>query len=325
MPSEEAAAKKGTQRASSGATRKKRSDAGTTLLNERDRWALTWIGHQYGLRLDHLQWLLGRAAGRGAAYDNWISEGAARDVVTRWKRGKWVQTERIRAQEPLWIWPTRLGLQKVGLPYTYRNIGQTSLDDLSHLFAINEIRIHMGDEDRGAQWVSERQLLQGMRRAEGRELLHRPDGEIHWPNGEIFAIEAELSAKKPWELAENLMELLRGEGYLRMKAACGWRGARALSRGYQSRYAAIWYFAPEKIRRLVWRECRRLVEQGDLSEQEAARLVVRRYPLIETDEEIAQEEQENSTALHLKNDEGGQGNSEDDEVRPWREQGEREE
>jgi hypothetical protein len=79
--------KVGTHRTS---PRKQRSDAGKTLWTPRDEFALTWIGHQYGIRLDHLQWLLGRSPGQGAANTNWISEGAARDVVTRWQRAKLV-------------------------------------------------------------------------------------------------------------------------------------------------------------------------------------------------------------------------------------------
>ena len=38
-------------------SRKIRSDAGIVLCNDRDEQALTWIGQQYGVRLDHLQWL----------------------------------------------------------------------------------------------------------------------------------------------------------------------------------------------------------------------------------------------------------------------------
>src|SRR2546421_3537124 len=65
-------------------SRKTRSDAGTIKFQARDEYALTWIGDQYGIRLDHLQWLLGRDPGPKAAHTNWISESAARDVVKRW-------------------------------------------------------------------------------------------------------------------------------------------------------------------------------------------------------------------------------------------------
>jgi hypothetical protein len=280
-------------------SRRKRRDAGTIKFQERDEYALTWIGYQYGIRLDHLQWVLGHSPGPTAHYPNWISESAARDVVRRWERGKWAQRQPIGVHEPFWIWPTRLGLRKVGLPYSYRKVGKMSLEDLEHLYAINEIRIHMGDDDEGTRWVSERQLLQGLVRKKGKELLHRPDAEIHWADGMIYAVEAEMSAKKPFELAENLMELLRGEEYLHMKVAYGWQTARSMSRGARSHYDEIWYFAPRPLRQYIQRQRARLIEQGDISEQEARRLFIRWYPLVEMGEETEQEEQEDEESLFL--------------------------
>ena len=280
-------------------SRKKRSDAGTIKLTGRDEYALTWVGLQYGIRLDHLQWLLGRLPGKRAAHRSWISESAARDVVKRWELGKWARHESIRAHEPFWIWPTRLGLRKIGLPFSYRNLAATGLDDLSHLYAMNEIRLFLGDDEEGMHWISERQLLHGLTHDKGRDLLHRPDAEIHWADGQIFAVEVDLSLKKPYALAENLMELLRGEDYLRFKTAYGWQSARAMSRRSRSRYDEIWYFAPRTLRKHIQRERARLVEQGDVSEQDARRLFIRWYPLAETDEEIRQEEQEDNEILSL--------------------------
>jgi hypothetical protein len=224
-----------------------------------------------------------------------------------------VKVERIRVREPFWVWPTRLGMRKVGLPYTYRDLEQSGLDDLKHLYAINEIRLHLVDDDEGTQWVSERQLLQGVVRSSGQELLHRPDGEIYWSDGAITGVEAELSLKKPFELAENFMELLRGKEYLRAKADFGWKTARSMSRGDQSQYADIWYFAPPSVRRLLRRERARLVSRGDLSEKEAERLFVRWYPLA-TDEEAEQEEAEDDEVLAIDSENDDQ--NADDEGRP---------
>src|SRR5579859_4421113 len=273
-------------------SRKRRSDAGAIKFQKRDEYALTWMGLQYGIRLDHLQWLLGRFQGKGAARRNWVSESSARDVVRRWELGKWARHGSIRAHEPFWVWPTRVGLRKIGLPFSYRNLAATGLDDLSHLYAMNEIRLFLGDDEEATQWISERQLLHGLIRPKGKDLLHRPDAEIHWADGQIFAVEVELSLKKPSSLAENLMELLRGEEYLRLKTAYGWQVARAMSRRSRSRYDEIWYFAPRTLRKHLQRERARLVEQGDVTEQEAKRLFIRWYPLAETDEEVRQEEQE---------------------------------
>ena len=236
--------------------------------------------------------LLGSQPGRGAQHETWISEGAARAVVTRWKSAGWVQAERIRAKEPFWVWLTHRGLHKMGLPYSYNDLENTDFKTLKHLYAINAIRLELTHEQQGLRWISERQLQLGVVRRKGQTLLHRPDAEMHYADGDIIAIEVEISSKGPFKLAENLMELLRGKEYLRLKDEYGWKEARAMSRRYESRYAQVWYFAPTSVRRLLHRVRTKLVKDGHLSEAEAERLEVHWYPLAETDEEMEQEERE---------------------------------
>jgi hypothetical protein len=276
-------------------SRKKRRDAGDILLNQRDRFALTWIGHQYTIRLDHLQILLGQQTESGEK----LGESAARHVVTRWEKAGWVRVKRLLADEPYWVWLTHLGLRKVGLPYNYKDIKQSSTDNLEHLAAINEIRL-LYDDGSATEWIAERQLLQGVVYAKGREALHRPDAVAYWDDGGIIAIEAELSGKKPLELAENLMELIRGEKYLRLKNEHGAQKARKMSQGEKSVYTEIWYFAPPKIRKLVQQQRAELLARGDLTEEEADRLFVRWYPLATTEEEEDLEDQEDNEAFELQ-------------------------
>ena len=92
------------------------------------------------------------------------------------------------------------------------------------------------------------------------------------------------------------MELLRGEEYHRLKDERGWQKARKLSQGCESKYDQIWYFAPKTVRRLVYKVRAKLVSDGHLDLGEAKRLVVRWYPLAQTDEEIEQEEREDREA-----------------------------
>jgi hypothetical protein len=272
-------------------------------LRPRDVLVLTWIAQQYAIRLDQLQWLLGQMPGKRAKHPDWISEGSARDVVTRWKKAGWVQERQILALEPFWVWPTRRALATLGLPYRYRDIGQGSLDELMHLYAINEIRLHRADGV--ADWASERQILQGVVRTSGKDLLHRPDGEMHWKAGEITAIEVELLAKKPAELKENLMELIRGEGYLWLKEKYGKEKAVVMSQGERSQYREVWYFGPKSIRKHVRRARAELLRQGALSEEEADRLSILWYPLTKTTEEEELEKQEDEDDLDLiQNDNG---------------------
>jgi hypothetical protein len=180
-----------------------------------------------------------------------------------------------------------------------------SLDSLKHLYAINEIWLSSFEE--ATAWVSERQLLQGVVRVLGKKFLHRPDGEIYWADGGITAIEAELSMKRAADLAENLMELVRGQGYLHLKGEHGMAKAQAMSRDMKSKYSAIWYFGPASVRRQVRRERARLLSQGALSKEEAERICVKWYPLARTEEEKDQEKEEDHEALDLGGQEEGPG------------------
>jgi hypothetical protein len=265
-----------------------------TVMTNRDEFALSWIGHQYGIRLDQLQKLLGRYPGRGAAHADWISEGAARDVATRWARAGWVQTERIRAKEPFWIWLTKKGLRKIGLTYTYCNLETSALRDLSHLYAINDVRLQEGDLEAGTRWISERQLLQGMTRLPGKDLLHRPDG-IFSEGSDVFAIEVELSTKTTSMLSETLLELVRGPEYLSLKEDVGAQQAQILSQGVASLYTEICYYAPKRVRAKIRRVRATLVREGILSEEESERICIYWYPLTQNDQEKEQEEREDAS------------------------------
>lgn len=283
-------------------TRKRglRSDIGRIKYTDRDAFALTWIGHQYAIRLDQLQWLLGQMAGKTSEHQGWITETAARNVVARWMKAGWVEAKQIRAREPLWIWPTRKGLRKAELPYNYRDIEQTGLDDLKHLYAINEIRL--GECDENTRWIGERQLLQGLQHTRGKDLLHRPDAVANFPDGQVIAIEAELSTKITRDLLENLMELVRGEEYLRLKNEYGARQAKQMSLGKKGQFAEVWYFGPPRVRKQVQKARSRLLQQEALTEEEVDSIYTCWYPLTRTDEEEELEEQENRKALYLKDD-----------------------
>jgi hypothetical protein len=284
---------------------KRRRDAGKRRFTKRDSFALIWIGHQYGIRLDHLQLLLGRFPGRGATYTNWISGGATRDVVTRWEAEGLVRVERLEVDGPFWIWLTHKGLRRMELSYTYRDLKKlkdVKGEDLTHLYAISAIRLDIEADEPEARWISERALRQGQIRLKGQTLLHRPDGVVVFPNGKTVAIEAELSMKKPFELEEILLELLWGEEYLRRKTEYDRQTAREFSRGDRSPYDQIWYFAAKPIRTPLRRARERLLSNLTISQEEAERIYIAWYPLPHSDEEITQEEREDNEALGLDNE-----------------------
>ncbi len=231
-------------------TRRQRWDAGKMIFTERDIAALTWIGEQYAIRIDHLQRLLGDYAGS----EDPLSFDATRKLVGRRHRAGWVEMQRLRGSDPLWVWPTRAGLRNLGRGYSYRNM-ENNLDNLKRLHATSAIRLEWDEE--AARWVSERDLNLKVIRTRGSELLHRPDAELWYADGTVLAIEAELSQKKLEDLAENLTGLLRGEG---------------------KPYDEVWYVAPQaEVRRHRRMICTQMGEQGMLTEEEVKRLFIKGY------------------------------------------------
>ncbi len=188
----------------------------------------------------------------------------------------------------------------MGLTYAYRNLKSSKVDDLEHLYAINTIRLDVEMDEPDIHWMSERELLRGRLRIKGNVFLHRPDSVVKLADGQMVAVEAELSTKKPRELDENLLELLRGEEYLRAKGdVVGVSLARTMSRFDRSSHDQIWYFAPKTIRKQVRRARAKLVADEMISEEEAERIYVLWYPLALTDEERLLEEREDDAALGL--------------------------
>jgi hypothetical protein len=261
--------------------RKKRHDAGKILLGERDVMALTWIGHQYGIRLDQLQVLLGRQPGPSAAQPGKMSEGAARDVVKRWEKAGLVRAERLLAKEPFWVWLTKAGLHKMSLPYRYRDLEQSSRDDLPHLYAINAVRLTR-EQERGGQWISQRQFLHAWLPSPGKHRLQRPDA-LFYQDEECIAITVELSLKPSASLSKKLITLVRGEASLRLNSEFDEPETDTIEPGVRLPYAQLHCYTPKEVRAKIRRVRARLVEQGMLSPEEAARIRLYDYPLAQTE------------------------------------------
>lgn len=237
----------------------RRSGAGTTKLTDRDSVALTWISHQYAVRLDHLQVLLRQYKGAE------ISLGATRQLVNRWIHAGWVESGKFREGELSWVWPTEEGLSEVGLSYPYKDFDELyTLSDLRHLAAVNDIRLHQSSD-----WTSQRQLFQrqGFQEVEDScEALYQPDAEILLSDGKSIAVKVQMRLLSWEDLTGSLIELLK-------------RGS-----------AQVWYFGGEyAIREEVRKMCALLIGTRDLSIEEADRLRVLWYPLALTDEDRQKE------------------------------------
>jgi hypothetical protein len=168
--------------------------------------ALIFTGEMYGVQIDQLSTVLGTAP-RGAAA-----------TVARWRAAGSAEAA-LLGPGPRWVWLTRAGLARCGLPYTAAIPG---LAQLAHLRAVTAVRLALAATPQFAQaaayWRSERRLRA---RIGGRLGLrqHIPDAEVHWPDGaavpwagECWAIEAELTPKTLARTAAIMRELLTRTG-----------------------------------------------------------------------------------------------------------------
>jgi hypothetical protein len=183
-----------------------RSHKGSIILDDRDLDTLIWIGEQHAISLDHLRLLLGARAKKPTKEPSMLSASATDQVIRRWRTLHLIQQQKILSSTPPWIWLTPHGLRELDLdfkPFSPR------LGALSHLHAVNFVRMHTEKHAMGAEWISQRTLLaeQPQRRA-GENLPHIPDAEVFYRDAS-YAIEVELSIKAHARLVSILQELVQ--------------------------------------------------------------------------------------------------------------------
>lgn len=189
--------------------KKSRRDKGQPRWTTRDLWLLHWIAAQYCVRIDQLQELLSLRPMGKTQEDGWLAEGTVRHWIERWRRAGILEHGVILAGRPGFVWVTRKGLRTLELPYRnwIPNPGK-----LRHLYYINQVRMQCEALKDTPTWVSERQLdrERGLRKR-GEQVGHLPDGELHWTDGVICAVEVELSRKVDKRLTDILEQV--GQGY----------------------------------------------------------------------------------------------------------------
>ncbi|MHB1873301.1 MAG: hypothetical protein ACYCPF_00395 [Streptosporangiaceae bacterium] len=209
--------------------------------------ALIFTGEMDGVQADQLAALLGLPPRRASA------------VIARWRATGWADAA-ILGPGPRWVWLTRAGLARAGLPYAARAPG---LSRLAHLRAVAAVRLTLsavpGYREAGAYWRSERRLRRRMGGTLGlRE--HVPDGEVHWPDGarwadgapvpcagECWAIEAELTPKTLARTTAIMREILARTGDY------GCRAGQARVPGAAARHARALYLCSPAARPVVLR------------------------------------------------------------------------
>ena len=147
-------------------------------FGDRDLEVLTWMGEQYGARLDHLEELMG------------VTRSFVQRLVRRFHAAELVRTERIVVGHPTWVIPTAAGLAVRGLPY---GVWTPLLGRVLHVGAINDVRLHIQAQRPDGEWICERQLEIELTRS-ARRGRHAPDGVLHL-EGRSVAVEVELTPK----------------------------------------------------------------------------------------------------------------------------------
>lgn len=185
--------------------RKKRADCGSVRLSERDAQLLLLIAEQYSVSVDQLARLIGRTHRTG----RWLRD--------RWRKAGWVESRKLTADGPSFVWLTAAGARLACSPY---RIWRPNAALAGHIKAVTEVRMLLEQQLRLGGWLCERSLAQ--------TLLSQPGARPHLPDavlkrgGEEIAIEVELTLKSRGRLEALIDEL--GQNY-----------------------AQVWYFADASL------------------------------------------------------------------------------
>ncbi len=149
---------------------KRRKDAGILQVTDRDIIALTWIADQFSISFDQLQRLLGKHAKAETKRPDILSVSATRDTLTRWLQLGFIEEPRkVIASHSSYIWLSRRGLSQLNLPYAYY---RPPISNAKHIYAVNQIRLHLESYDLRSVWYPERALSQDTTQKP------LPDGEL---------------------------------------------------------------------------------------------------------------------------------------------------
>jgi hypothetical protein len=155
-------------------------------LSSRDLWVVSWISEMYAVRSDQLAVLLDRG------------ERAAQRCIERLRRAGLVESRRILAGEPAWVWLTGRGQRAAGTGF---RPWRPNVTLLRHIAAVNAVRMFVQSRAVSSEWVCERALARDQ--ASDR---HTPDGVL-LIEGRPHAIEVELTMKSRRRLGAIVTEL----------------------------------------------------------------------------------------------------------------------
>jgi hypothetical protein len=156
------------------------------VLRRRDLEVVGWLAEQYGARVDHLEVLLG------------AGPRTVQRTVTRLRAAGLVTTRRVLVDEPAWVLPTGAGMAACSSGF---GVWRPRIGSLSHVAAVNDVRLHVQGRAPSTEWVPERVLARDRLPGE-----HLCDG-VAIVDGRRVAIEVELTVKSRRRITAILDEL----------------------------------------------------------------------------------------------------------------------
>jgi hypothetical protein len=214
--------------------RKTRSDKGITTTTERDVGVWMWVAEQYAIPFDQLQRLVGRTETEDGYEEYSLSIKTIEQIVKRWKKLGFVETQKFFHRQPRWLWLSHRGLTFLGRPFHYWEANVTTL---AHIRAVNEARFYIEQKHgKNAVWRSERTIL----REEGRG-EHLVDAEV-LINGNVVGIEVELTPKESTRI-------------------------KAILRRLAEKYPAVCYFTNKRTQHVVTKALTELAEAEDITHE----------------------------------------------------------
>jgi hypothetical protein len=174
---------------------RKRRDAGSVRLSERDLWLLALVGEQYAISLAQLAQLMRR------------SYGSACTLRDRWSNTGWVESRSLTTTGPAMLWLTREGVRVAQSPF---RPWRPNPSLATHLEAVTSVRLLLERQLSLGEWHCERELAQGKTPGSQRR-PHLPDGLLDTGSAQI-AIEVELTSKGRSRLSEIFADVSQRYG-----------------------------------------------------------------------------------------------------------------
>lgn len=173
-----------------GRLRRRRADAGSVRLSNRDRELLRLVGEQYAVSVEQLARLIGRTYRTG----RWLRD--------RWRAAGWIESRQLAAGGPSLLWLTGTGARLCGSLY---RLWRPNAALAGHVEAVVELRLLLERQLCLGRWICERSLAKDRRRP-SLDDAHLPDALLERPHGPV-AIEVELTQKSRVRLAAIVEEL----------------------------------------------------------------------------------------------------------------------